>query len=215
MQSNTVRILLAVIPIAFSLAFCTSNSANDGKKPEAAAAPAPAGLPVDVIVISETATGQTEAVAGSVVPNRMVDIMSELSKKIEVVYFKDGSYISKGEALYKLDDAETRAKIRQLQAELNLAKIDEHRLSELLKTETVRQEEYDIALAKLQSLEAAQDILQIELSKTLIRAPFAGVAGITKVFTGTLVSPGMTLVSLQEQDVLKYSLQCQKNICHW
>jgi membrane fusion protein (multidrug efflux system) len=73
----------------------------------------------------------------------------------------------------------------------------------LLKTETVRQEEYDIASAKLQSLQAAQNILYVELSKTSIRAPFPGIIGISKAFAGSLVSPGMPLVSLQEQAILK------------
>ena len=56
---------------------------------------------------------QTETIAGSVVPNRSVDVMSELPKKVVSVLFKDGSYVSRGQALYKLDDADTRAKLRQ------------------------------------------------------------------------------------------------------
>ncbi|MDF2191347.1 efflux RND transporter periplasmic adaptor subunit [Paraflavitalea sp. CAU 1676] len=203
MQINTVRLLLVTIFVAISVASCTSNEENKNSKSEDTTASVPAALPVDVKIITEAAIEQTEAVAGSVVPNRTVEIMSELAKKVTAVYFKDGSFVSQGQVLYELDDADVKAKIRQLRADLNLAKIDEHRLSELLKTETVRQEEYDIALAKLQSLEAAQDILQLELSKTLIRAPFPGVAGFTKVYVGTLVSPGMSLVSFQEQDVVK------------
>ncbi|MBN8676207.1 MAG: efflux RND transporter periplasmic adaptor subunit [Chitinophagales bacterium] len=202
MQTNTLRLFI-IAGVAMVITAACSSKAADSKQSETKQSPVPAGLPVDAIVADETSLNETETVAGSVVPNRTVDVMSELSKKIAYVSFRDGSYVSQGQVLYKLDDADIQAKLRQLQAELNLARINEHRLNELLKTETVRQEEYDIALAKLQSLQAAQDILQVELSKTSIKAPFSGVIGISKVFAGTLVTPGMPLVSLQEQGILK------------
>jgi len=73
----------------------------------------------------------------------------------------------------------------------------------LLKTETVRQEEYDAAYAKLQSILASQELVKIELGKTNIRAPFAGNVGMTKVYEGSFVSAGMPLVTLQEQGIVK------------
>ena len=45
-------------------------------------------------------------------------------------------------------------------------------MTNLLKTETVKQQEYDEALMRLNSLEAQQDYLRTELAKTVIRAPF-------------------------------------------
>jgi len=199
MQTNFIKSLLVFLVVTAFLSACSSRA---GDKAGAGAAPQVA-LPVDVIIAEETSLELTEIVAGSLVANRSVEIMSELSKKIAIVNFKDGSHVSAGQFLYKLDDADIHARIRQLEAELNLAKINEHRLHELLKTETIRQEEYDIAAAKLQSLQAAKEILLVELSKTTIRAPFSGTVGITKVHPGTLVSPGLPLVSLQESGNLK------------
>ena len=198
-----ITTLKAILLLAFSGFFLSSCADSNAKTTEEKNPSAPQKLPVDVIIVKPTDLNQLAVIAGSILPNRTVEIMSEVSKKITVVSFKDGSHVSQGQLLYKLDDADIRAKLRQLDAELNLAKINEHRLNELLKTETVRQEEYDVALAKLQSMQAAKDILQVELSKTFIRAPFSGIAGITKVYTGALVSPGMPLVSLQQQGTLK------------
>lgn len=200
MKSTALQSAIMYGAALLLLAACSSNAAEKAKG--TAAAPAP-GLPADVIIVKEQPLQESETVAGSVVPNRTVEIMSEMTKKITAVSFRDGSLVQRGQVLYKLDDADILAKLRQLQAELNLARINETRMSELLKTETVRREEYDIALAKLQSLQAAREILQVELSKTYIRAPFTGIIGITRAFTGTLVSPGMPLVSLQEQGTLK------------
>ena len=160
-------------------------------------------IPVDIAILAEKSVEQSEIIAGSVIPNREVQVMSELSRKIVAVAFKDGGYVRKGQPLYKLDDADIKAKIRQLQAELNLALINESRLKQLLKSEAVRQEEYDGAFAKLEMLKATEDLLKVELEKTRIPAPFSGSIGINKAHVGSLVTPGTPLVNLIEQNPVK------------
>ncbi len=160
-------------------------------------------LPVDVRVVEAMPLTQDEVVAGSVLPNREVIITSEVSKKIVAILFTDGSHVTKGQLLYKLDDADILARLNQAQAELSLAKLNELRLSELLKNESVRQEEYDVAFSKLQSLQAAEDLLKVDLSKTAIRAPFSGFIGITKLQIGALAGAGTPLVTLQESGNVK------------
>jgi membrane fusion protein (multidrug efflux system) len=201
MQINLLKSISMVLVVAIAAIACSSK-ASEKKQAETNATAVPA-LPVDVKVVTAANVSQNEVVAGSIIANRVVDITAELPKKISIVFFKDGSYVEAGQALYKLQDSDIKARIRQLDAELSLASINEKRLSELLKTESVRREEYDIAFARLQSLEAQKELLQVELSKTVIKAPFSGVIGISKVFVGSFVTPGVPLVGLVEQQVLK------------
>lgn len=160
-------------------------------------------LPVDVKVVEAQPLQYDEIVAGSVLPNREVTITSELSKKITAVLFQDGIYVRKGQLLYQLEDAEIIARMKQMEADLHLAHLNEQRLSVLLKTETIRQEEYDGAYAKLQSLSAGYELLKIELSKTAIRAPFSGRVGITQLHSGAFAYAGAPLVQLQDQGTVK------------
>lgn len=167
---------------------------------------APAGiskLPVDVRVVKATPLSQDEVVAGSILPNREVTIVSEVSKKIVSVNFNNGSHVTTGQLLYKLDDADIIAHLKQVQAELRLAQLSEARLAELLKSESVRQEEYDVASSKLQSFLAAEELLKVELSKTSIHAPFSGFIGITKFQIGALATAGTPLATLQESGNVK------------
>lgn len=191
---------LSAIALSAVVAGCSTQAAeqNAGQ-----ASPPVQKLPVDVKVVQASPLNQKETVAGSILPNREVIITSELSKKVTSVLFQDGSFVKKDEALYQLDNADVLARLKQVQADLYLAQLNEQRLSALLKTETIRQEEYDGAYARLQSLLASQDLVKVELSKTTIRAPFAGKIGLTKVHSGGFVSMGMPLVSLQEQSTLK------------
>jgi membrane fusion protein, multidrug efflux system len=199
MKKNKLNIYLSFIALTAALIGCTTEAADNSSQSSSQTN----RLPVDVKVVKASTLIQEETVAGSILPNKEVTIMSEVSKKITAISFSDGSKVAKGQLLYKLDDSDIIARLKQVQAELSLAKLNETRLSQLLKNESVRQEEYDVAATRLKSLEASEEILQVELSKTTIRAPFSGIIGITKVEIGSLVSPGMPLVVLQEQGNIK------------
>lgn len=160
-------------------------------------------LPVDIIIADEQELNQEEAIVGTMLPYREVTIMSELSQKITKVAFKEGSYVSQGAILYTLNNADIKSRLKQIGAELKLARLDKDRLGNLLKTETVKQQEYDEGLMRLHSLEAQKEFLDVELAKTVIRAPFSGKIGISKVHEGAYVSPNMQLVTLQDQNRIK------------
>jgi membrane fusion protein, multidrug efflux system len=199
MIMNKINIYLHIAGLSI-VALACSTQASDNK----ADSPVTSNkLPVDVKVVKYTSHNQEETVAGSILANREVEISSELPKKVQTVHFADGSYVTTGQKLYSLEQGDIRAKLKQAEAELALARLSESRLSTLLENESVRQEEYDVALTKFQSLEAAKEQLEIELSKATIVAPFSGIVGISKVQIGSHVSPGTPLVKLQEQGRLK------------
>lgn len=182
---------------------CTTQAAENDEQHTVA----PMKLPVDVKVVKNLPITQEEVVAGSILATREVTIMSEVSRKVTGIHFQDGQVVSKDQLLYKLDDAEIIARLKQVGAELSLAKLNESRLAELLLNESVRQEEYDVANTKLHSLLATEELLKVEQAKTSIHAPFSGVIGITKAEIGSLVSPGTSLVSLQEQGQVKITFE--------
>lgn len=199
--NQLLKLSLGLILVSLVIISC-GTKAETPNKPARQIEASPA-LPVDIMVVRGASLLQEEIMAGSISPSREVIITSEIAKKVAYVAFKDGSYVTQGQLLYKLGDADIRARIRQLQAELNLAKTNEQRMASLLKTETVRQAEYDETLMHLQSLVAEQDGLFVTLSKTEIRAPFSGMIGITKVYAGAFVTPGAPMVELQDQASVK------------
>jgi len=195
-QTHKLGILIPLVSILLT-------ACQNKPKEEAVAAAVTAKLPVDIIVAQEKTLDQQEIFVGTIMPHREVAIVSETAQKITKVAFKDGSYVSQGAILYTLNDADIRSRLRQVQAELKLARLNNDRMTNLLKTETIKQQEYDEALMRLNSLEAQQDYLQTELAKTVIRAPFSGKIGISQVHLGAYVSPGTSLVNLQDQSSIK------------
>lgn len=175
-------------------------------------------LPVDVIEAKELELNQEEILVGTIIPIQEVAVVSEISQKISKIVFRNGDYVKKDQLLYKLNDADLRARLKELNAELKLASLNEQRYLSLLSTETIRQQEYDEVNTKLQSLRAQLEFLNVQISKTEIRAPFSGIIGITKVDVGAYVYPGLHLVDLQDQSKVrinfsvpeKYLLQVRK-----
>lgn len=199
---STQRLGVLIPLLGILLIGCENKEKKAPEKTAAAQADA-SKLPVDIIVAQEEQLNQEEAVVGTMMPYREVSIVSELPQKITQVAFKDGSYVRQGAVLYKLNDADIRSRLKQIGAELKLAQLSKNRLNNLLKTETVRPQEYDEAVMRFQSLSAQQDLLQVELAKTVIRAPFSGKIGISKVHLGAYVTPGAGLVTLQDQSSIK------------
>jgi membrane fusion protein, multidrug efflux system len=195
---SILKVVLLLSSFGFLLFSCGS---SEEKAP--AGVPGANTLPVDVDIVREEALDEKEVIVGTMVPFQQVAIVSEIPQKVVRISFRDGDYVRKGQLLYKLNDADIIARLHQLGAELKLAELNEGRLNKLLKTETVKQQEYDEAAMKLQSLEAQRESLRVELKKTEIKAPFSGKIGISKVFPGSYVSPGLELVSLQNQSMIK------------
>lgn len=204
MLKDTNKLKVAFLPVLCSILLIACNGNSEKVEKPAAAADANASkLAVDAIVVNEENLNQEEVIVGTMVPYREVAIVSEIAQKIIQIAFQDGGYVSKGQLLYKLNDADLKARLKGLNSELKLARLNEQRISNLLKTETVNQQQYDETAVKLQSLEAQREVLQEALNKTEIRAPFSGNIGISKVDPGSFVSPGTELVSLQDHGTIK------------
>ncbi len=203
LSKSTIQSLRTLIPLVGILLISCENKSTTTSGETATVHADADKLPVDIIIAQKELLNHEEASVGTMMSYREVSIVSEIPQKITRVAFKDGSYVRQGVVLYKLNDADIKSRLKQVGAELELAQLNKERMSNLLKTETVRQQEYDEALMRLRSLEAQHDLLRVELAKTVIRAPFSGNIGISKVYLGAYVTPGAELVMLQDQSSIK------------
>lgn len=195
---STLKQLFLLFFLSVTILAC-----SEGKTDSAAPAAQAAELPVDAITVSESELQQQEVIAGSVRPVQEVSVVSEISQRVMRIAFRDGQHVKKGDLLYKLNDAELKARLKEVRATLKLARLSESRLKNLLETETIRTQEYDEAYSRLQAIEAQEELLLSEIAKTEVRAPFSGTIGISKVELGSFVSPGLELTNLQNHESLK------------
>jgi len=160
-------------------------------------------VPVDGRIIQGEKFNHEFVVAGKLTAEKIVTITAERSRKITSVFVKEGQHVSVGTLLFKLDDADLQAELKQYTLQLRLAQINEKRLKELLQHEAAMQQDYDQISTQVNVLEAQIQKIQSELAKCTIQAPFDGTIGLVDVFKGTFVSPGQPLATLVDSRNMK------------
>jgi membrane fusion protein (multidrug efflux system) len=165
----------------------------------------PAGMQVPV----ETAKVQVGPIqrrltaVGSLRSNESVIVRPEVAGRIAEIRFDEGQRVAHGQPLVVLDDSIYRAELEEAQASLELSQANYDRALDLLKRGAGTTKARDETLAELRQDEAALTLAKARLDKTMIRAPFDGVAGLRKVSAGDFVDVGQDMVNLEQIDPLK------------
>ncbi len=160
-------------------------------------------MPVRTQIVQTEKLGDRIMTVGTILSNEEVEIRSEISGKVEKIHFKEGAAVRKGEVLLKINDAEPMAQLVRGQYRQALAEQDAERQHQLFDKKLASQEEYDIAVNQLNIVKADLVIIQAQIAKTEIRAPFDGTIGLRYVSEGSYISPATRITTLQDYDPVK------------
>src|SRR5213594_1582393 len=144
----------------------------------------------DTVVDAIAATGQIEAI-------QSIELRPEVSGRITDILVREGQEVADGTALFKVDDAELKAQVAQADAERQLARQALERTKQLIAQNASSASDLERAEATSRGADANYDLLKTRLDRTVVRAPFAGVAGRRLVSIGTYVSNQTPLITLQ------------------
>jgi len=158
---------------------------------------------VSALIVKPKSFDNILSLSGSIEANEQVDIRSEVSGIVENINFQEGSNVTKGQILFKVNDIELRAQLGQAKTKENLAFENERRAKLLLQKEAISQEEYDIARADLKSAQAQSQLISAQIGKTSIKAPFAGKIGLRSISPGTYITPSVLVAKLVNTAKLK------------
>ena len=155
-------------------------------------------LAVQVYVVRATSLTDEVAATGSVLAEESVIIKSELSGKITNLNIKEGQAVSKGQLLFSINADEAQAGIRKQEYNIRLFRDQEKRQRTLLDKEYISAQEYETSNNQLLTAQADLQALRATLAKAYVRAPFAGVLGLSTATVGTYVSPGAEITTLSK-----------------
>lgn len=151
---------------------------------------------VEAFVIKKQLLQEKYTLPGTIIASEEVQLRSEISGKITAIYFQEGSAVSKGKLLVKLYDSDIIAQKQKALANLNLAIDKEKRQRSLLEKEVISIEDYRTTQRELEASVADTALLNAQLRKTEIRAPFDGLIGIRLVSEGSFVNSGAVIADL-------------------
>lgn len=132
---------------------------------------------------------------------KSVQIIPRVSGYIEKRYFKEGTFVKKGDSLYLIDPRPFQAKVDEAKASLDIAKtqygywsVEANRYTKLAESGAVSKEQAETMVSKRDSFKSAVEKAkadlqnaELNLSFTLIPAPFKGYVQRTEFYEGDLV----------------------------
>jgi len=224
------QILGIVGLITWTAASGMSGCSNERKAE--AASPEPASNVQTTVAQRMSVPDWLEAV-GTVRAAQTSQLASQIMGNIVTVQVHEGDRVERGQVMAVIDDAQPRASVEQATAaefaaqkdlsaaesEYALAAITLKRYQPLYERQTVSAQTFDEVKTRAQSAEARRDMAKAALAQanaalaqagtslgyTRIRAPFSGVVTERKADSGTLASPGMPILTLE--DTRNYRLE--------
>lgn len=161
------------------------------------------GVNVKGVVVKAEKFSEKVMSVGSIMADEEVELKSEISGKIVKILFKEGSPVRQGQLLVKINDNELQAQLNKAKYKLKLLEDNEYRQKVLFEKEAVSREAYEAVLNELNMTKADVELIQAQIDKTEIKAPFNGVIGLKSLSEGSYVSPQNIIAVLQKINPLK------------
>ncbi len=201
--------LLVLLALA-GLAPLTGCNRSDGKADPAAAALAPAALPVTRLTARDTTI--THEYVAEIQSLRNVDVRSRVGGFITAILVDEGQRVTKGQVLFRLNDAALRtraasaaAAVSNARAQVRVEELQLDRVQLLTDKDIISKSELDVARAKLAAARATETEARavaaaaaLELGYVQIRAPFDGVIDRIPLREGSEVEDGTLVTSISD-----------------
>ncbi len=200
---NIIFLLLAIVLGAMIFYRISENKSkgDEGGKGKGGGDKKPAK--VTGIILKHQIFSDNLSLSGSIDANEQIEVRSEVSGIVESINFEEGTLVGKGQMLFKINDIELRAQLSQARTKQSLASENARRAKLLLEKEAISQEEYDIASADFRSAQAQTQLIQAQIAKTTVRAPFSGKIGLRSISKGTYVTPTTIIAKLVNTNQVK------------
>lgn len=161
------------------------------------------GVPVKVAAVRTGTISEEVTAVGSLLANEAVMIRPERDGRITVIHFTEGQVARKGEKLVSLDTAEIEAQFAATGSEVTLNRNRLKRAEELYEKKFTSAQALDDAREALNQSVARHAEIKARLDKSVVIAPFEGVAGLRQVSPGAYVKAGQDIARLEGIGTLK------------
>ncbi len=157
-------------------------------------------MPVDVDTARREAVIDAVRATGRIEAMQAVELRPDEQGRITALLFQEGQTVAEGAPLIKIDDAMLRAQLEQVKANRDLSRQQLDRVRRLRAENASTAADLERVEAAHRSAEAQLGVLELQIARTTVRAPFAGVIGQRFVSAGDYVTTGTRLLTLQTVD---------------
>lgn len=163
-----------------------------------------AAVTVKPAYLDIVSTGELEAA-------QQVTVTAETEGRITALHIESGSTVQADQPLVQLNDASEQAERQRLQAQLNQARQHYQRTRGLHKQGVATAEQLEQAQAALEMSTGELRLVESQIAKKHIKAPFAGVVGVRQVHTGQYLRAGDSIASLVNNHTVYVNFQIDES----
>lgn len=156
---------------------------------------------VAAAVVFEAEANLIEAV-GTSRAFRSVELHPESSGEVETVTFDGGEAVSAGDLLVALDARDQKLAVELAEVALEDARVLFRRYEKARGADAVPPTTLDAARTALESARIELDRARVALDHRYVRAPFAGIVGLTDVEPGDRIEPATLITTLDDRSSL-------------
>lgn len=208
-MKKAITILTTIAITALIFSGCNKSAGNDDQKDES--------VPVRVAPVKLGNVVQTLTYDGDIKAEFEVKVFSKIPDRIEKFFVDEGDKVQKGDPIAKIAATTIEQGVRQAEAGLVSAKVQESNLRvEFERAQRLNREnamskqqydtiktQYEAVKAQVQQAEAALKSVKSQLNDATVTAPISGIIGNRFYEAGDMANPAMPLVTIVQMNRVK------------
>jgi membrane fusion protein, multidrug efflux system len=204
MKKNIIFIVIVLVVIAFTVLRLKSNKETTKNKVYQYNKELPVYVQADTLKLENVENNSF--FSGSFEPNKETKISADIQGKINAVIVDLGSVVSKGQSLVQLDNSLLKLQLQTIEIQIEGLENDVRRYTILAQADAIQGVQLEKTELALKSAKVQRSTLLDQISKTKIKAPFAGIVTAKLTEEGAYAAPGVPLIQITDISLLKFTI---------
>lgn len=159
-------------------------------------------VPVAVAAVENGPISSFYAATATLAAEKEAQVLARATGVVQKLSCEEGDLVRAGDRLLEIDDTEYQLRVEQAEATTANLRNRRDRLKGMWEQQLVSAEEYESASNEFKAAEAAEGLARLNLSYTVVKAPFTGRIVERLVDVGQNVSVGTALFRISDFDPL-------------
>lgn len=153
----------------------------------------------------------TVTYTGTFEPNRETKIAAEIHGRINMMAVDAGSSVNMDQIIIQLDNSLLKLQLQAVQVQIDGLEDDVRRYTVLAEADAVQGVQLEKAKLGLKSAQVQKTILQEQINKTSIKAPFGGIVTAKLSEVGGFAASGLPLLQITDISSLRFTINIPEN----
>jgi len=195
--------IVVVLGIAFLIGWILNNNKKENQAKTDIVAKGTGAVFVRTSKVSKSPINLDFSANGNFAAWQDLSLLAENSGRITRILVDEGSRVSKGQVLARIDDEYLSLELQSAEDALNKLKTDQQRYESSFQTGGVTKAQLDEINLNVRNAENQYQQAKRRLADSYVKAPISGIINKRSIEVGTYVSPGTALFDIVDVSRLK------------